>query len=167
MRGRFRIAELRSAALSLRVHSVANVLIGACFAAISTFTVAQVPAQTSASPQQAKADEAKAGKQGESAACSTKADALASRIRQSAQQDAGENPEKMSEENGEGASAANLTLRAPSTTDSTRKEVHGAEPATDVEQESHSEERARPNTGSPQQCTLSKGSRETEHVPLR
>ncbi len=165
MRRRFRMGELRSALLTLRVHRGSNVLIGACFLAICTFSVVQVPAQTSPSPQQAKAHEAKAGKEGEYGACSAKADALASRIRESAARDAGEYPEKISEENGEGASAANLTLQAPPTEDSTRKEVGGGEPATDVRQESHSEKPARPNTGSPQQCTLSKDSRETEHIP--
>lgn len=165
MRRRFRMGELRSALLTLRVHRGSNVLIGACFLAICTFSVVQVPAQTSPSPQQAKANEAKAGKQGEAEACGAKADALASRARESAARDAGEYTEKMSEENGEGASAANLTLHAPSAGDSTRREVGGGEPARDVRQESHSVEPARPNSGSPQQCTLSKESRETEHVP--
>jgi hypothetical protein len=167
MRGRFRIGESPSVVPTLRAHWGANMLAGACFVAMSTFTVAQVPAQTSPPPQQAKANEVKAGKQGESGACDAKADALASRIRESDARDAGEYPEKMSEENREGTSATNLILQDRSTEDSTSKEVRGGEPATDVGQQSHSEESARPNTGSPQQCTLSKGSRETEHAPLR
>lgn len=167
MRGRFRIGELSCAGPTSWAHWGANMLVGACFVAISAFTVAQVPAQTSPPPQQAKANGVKAGKQGESGACDAKADALASRIRESAARDADEYPEKISEENREGTPATNLTLQARSTEDSTSKEVRGGEPATDVRQQSHSEESSRPNTGSPQQCTLSKGSRETEHAPLR
>jgi hypothetical protein len=167
-RRRFGIGELRSAVVTLRVHWGANVLIGACFVAISTFTAAQAPAQASQSPQQANANEAKAGKKSESAACVAKSDDLASPNRESAQREAGENSERISsEENGEATSGTNLTLRAPSTTDSTSEKVQGGEPAADVHQESHSEVPAHSNAVSPQQCTASKGSRETEHVRLR
>jgi hypothetical protein len=165
MRGTFKIGERRRAVLSLRFPWGGNVLIAACFVAISIFTAAQVPAHEPPSPQQAKADEAKAEKEGESGACSANADALASRIRESAAREAGEHLEKISEENGEGASATNLTLQAPPTRDSTRKKVQGGEPAADVRQESHREEPGRLNTGSPRQCTLGKGSRETELSP--
>jgi hypothetical protein len=166
MRSRFRIG-LRNGVLTMRVDWGANLLIGVCFIAISAFTAAQAPAQTSSSPLQTKANETKAEKESVSGACDTKANDLASRIQESAAQNAGEYPDKMSEGNGKGASATNLTLKTQSTTESTTKEVEGGEPAMEVRQASRSEESARPNTNSPQQCTVSKGSRETEHVPLR
>lgn len=167
MTGRFRIDKLRGEPLTLRVHWGANVLIGACFVVMSTFTAARAVAQTSPSSPQAQANEANAGKKGDSEACVAKPDASAGQIPGPAARDAREYPETISEENGDAASATNLTLQAPSTTDSAKKDVQSGEPASDVPQESQSEESTRRNPGSPQQCTLSKGPRETDHVPLR
>ncbi len=155
-------AFLRSAVPALPVHWSANVFVGACLVAIGTFTAAQVPEQTSPSPHQTKAK----AKEVESGSCGAKSDALGSRIRGSAPRDASGYPERVSEETGEKALATNLTLQAPSPADSARNEAQGDEPATDVHQESR-EEPARPQARSPQQCTLSKGSRETERVPPR
>jgi len=167
MTGRFRIGKLRGELLTLRVRWGANVIIGACFVVMSTFTAAQALAQTSPSSPQANANEANGEKKGDSEACVAKTDASASRIPGPAARDVGEYPEKISEENGDAASATNLTLQAPSATDSTGKAVQGGEPVSDVRQESQSEDPTRRNPGSPQQCTLGKGSRDTEHVPLR
>jgi hypothetical protein len=165
MKRRFSMGTLGSAALALPFRSSANVFVLACLATISTFTAARVPAP--ASPHQAKANQAKSENEAESESCPTKPDALADRIEAPATRDASGDPEKVSEESESGASAANLTLKAPSTTDSMIDEGQDNAPETDNRQESHGKELRRPDARSPQQCTLSKGSRETEHVPPR
>jgi hypothetical protein len=164
---RFSIGALRTVVLSLGTHWSTNVFLWLGLAAISTFTAAQVPAQASPAPHQAEAIKANAKKEAESGSCVAKSDARADRIQGAAPRDAGGNAEKVSEESDGGASAANLTLHTASTTDSTINDVQGDDLETDIHQESRSEEPARPNPLSPQQCTLSKGSREKEHVPPR
>jgi hypothetical protein len=154
-----------SAVLSLPFRSSANVFILACLATISTFAAAQVPAQSSS--HQAKANQARSEKQAESESCRAKPDASADRIKGPAARDTSGDPGKVTEETESRASAANLTLQVPPTTDSMIDEGQGEGPETDDRQESRSKELGRPNARRTQQCTLSKGSRETEHVPPR
>jgi hypothetical protein len=163
MRGRFSIGKLRSAALTLLARWGANVFIGACFLAISTFTASQVPAPTSPSSRQGRGNVAKAGKEVDRGSCDAKANDLANPAQETPREADGYQ-EKISSENGE---PTNLTLHASSPEDSSGNDAQGGEPTTDVRRESYSEEPARLNTESPKQCTVSKGSRETEPVNPR
>jgi hypothetical protein len=166
MRGRFSIGAFRNGVLALRLHRGANVLVWTSLAAVSTFTAAQVPIKAPpSSPHQAEANKAKAQKEAESGSCSDKSDALADRIQEPAPRDVDGNAGKVSEESKGGASAtkSKLALQASSTTDSMINGVQSDESETNV----HREEPAGPNPGSPQQCTLRKGSRQTEPASPR